>query len=85
MVLLQLVWSRAYRKDFLNKNNIIIKPRYNDYSVAFFSYSVDMYFFLIGLICFFLIAWICSFLTIAQKERATPFLTKKNSHNTNTK
>ena len=46
MVLLQLVWSRAYRKDFLNKNNIIIKPRYNDYSVAFFSYSVDMYFFL---------------------------------------
>ena len=44
MVLLQLVWSRAYRKDFLNKNNIIIKPRYNDYSVAFFSYSVDMYF-----------------------------------------
>lgn len=84
MVLLQLVWSRAYLKDFLNKNNIIIKPRYNDYSVAFFliawicifSYSVDM---------FFLIAWICSFLTIAQKERATPFLTKKNSHNTNTK
>lgn len=53
MVLLQLVWSRAYRKDFLNKNNIIIKPRYNDYSVAFFliawicifSYRVDMYFF----------------------------------------
>lgn len=52
MVLLQLVWSRAYRKDFLNKNNIIIKPRYNDYSVAFFliawicifSYSVDMFF-----------------------------------------
>ena len=44
MVLLQLVWSRAYRKDFLNKNNIIIKPRYNRYSVAFFSYSVDMFF-----------------------------------------
>ena len=44
MVLLQLVWSRAYRKDFLNKNNIIIKPRYNDYSVALFSYMVDMFF-----------------------------------------